>query len=391
MKILDGIRVLDLTRLLPGDYCTMLLGDMGAEVIKVEEPGSGDYIRWVPPLINGQSVSHLMLNRNKKSIKLNLKSEKGKEVFYKLVERSDVVIECFRPGVVKRLGIDYEAVSKVNQRIVYCSMSGYGQDGPYRDLPGHDVNYIGYGGVLGITGPSGGAPVIPGVQIADLTTGLMAVTAILAALLARERMGKGQYIDVSFLDAVASLIVLPASFYVGDGKSPKRGEWLLNGGFPCYSVYEAKDGKYITIGCLEEEFWANLCKVLNVTDFIKYQYTTDDAKLKEMFQTLKKIFKTRTLKEWIKFLSEEDVPCGPVYDMGEVFKDPQILHRKMVVEVEYPGVGRIKQLGMPMKFSETPCEIRSPPPSFGEHTEEILKWLDYAEVEILGMQQEGVI
>jgi crotonobetainyl-CoA:carnitine CoA-transferase CaiB-like acyl-CoA transferase len=391
MKTLDGIRVLDLTRLLPGDYCTMLLGDLGAEVIKVEEPKLGDYIRWVPPLINGQSVSHLMLNRNKKSIKLNLKSEKGKEIFYKLAERSDVVIECFRPGVVKKLGIDYEAVNKVNQHIVYCSMSGYGQDGPYRDLPGHDVNYIGYGGVLGITGPSGGAPVIPGVQIADLTTGLMAVTAILAAVLAREKIGKGQYVDVSFLDAVASLIVLPAAFYVGDGKSPKRGEWLLNGGFPCYSVYEAKDGKYITIGCLEEEFWANLCRALNVTDFTRYQYTTDNTKLKEMFQTLKKIFKTRTLKEWIKFLAEEDVPCGPVYDMDEVFKDPQILHRKMVVEVEYPSVGRIKQLGMPMKFSKTPCEIRSPPPSFGEHTEEILKWLGYAEAEILGMQQEGII
>ncbi len=391
MGTLDGVRVLDLTRLLPGDYCTMILGDMGAEVIKVEEPSLGDYIRWVPPLVEGQSVSHLMLNRNKKSMNLNLKSEKGKEVFYKLAERSDVVIECFRPGVVKRLGIDYAAVSKVNQRIVYCSMSGYGQDGPYRDLPGHDVNYIGYGGVLGITGPSGGAPVIPGVQIADLTTGLMTVTAILAALLARERMGRGQYIDVSFLDVVASLIVLPAAFYVGDGRPPTRGGWLLNGGFPCYSVYAAKDGKYITIGCLEEEFWANLCRALNVTDFIKYQYTTDDAKLNEMFQTLKKIFKTRTLKEWNKFFSKEDVPCGPVYDMDEVFKDPQILHRKMVVEVEYPGVGRIKQLGTPMKFSETPCEIRSPPPSFGEHTEEILKQLGYAEAEILDMRQEGVI
>jgi len=391
MRTLDGFRVLDLTRLLPGDYCAMILGDMGAEVIKVEEPSLGDYIRWVPPLINGQSVSHLMLNRNKKSMKLNLKSDKGKEIFYKLVERSDVVIECFRPGVVKKLGIDYEAISKVNQRIVYCSMSGYGQDGPYRNLPGHDVNYIGYGGVLGITGPASGAPVIPGVQIADLTTGLMAVTAILAALLARERMGRGQYIDVSFLDVVTSLIVLPAAFHIGEGRPPKRGEWFLNGGFPCYNVYESKDRKYITIGCLEEEFWANLCKALNVTDFIKYQYTTDDAKLKEMFQAISKIFKTRTLKEWIKFLSKEDVPCGPVYDMDEVFKDPQILHRKMVVEVEYPSVGRIKQLGTPMKFSETPCEIRSPPPSFGEHTEQILKWLGYPEREISSMREKGLI
>lgn len=390
MRILDGIRMLDLTRLLPGDYCTMILGDMGAEVIKVEEPTLGDYIRWVPPLIKGQSVSHLMLNRNKKSIKLNLKSQKGKEVFSKLVERSDVVIECFRPGVVKRLGIDYESVSKVNRRIVYCSMSGYGQDGPYRDLPGHDINYIGYGGVLGITGQSGDAPVIPGVQIADLTTGLTAAIAILAALLSQEKVGRGQYVDVSFLDVVTSFMVLPAAFYIGDGRPPKRGEWLLNGGFPCYSVYEAKDGRYITIGCLEEEFWTNLCRALNVTDLIKYQYTTDDAKLKEMFQTIKKIFKRRTLKEWIEFLSKEDVPCGPVYDVDEVFKDPQIRHRKIVTEVDYPNVGRVKQLGTPLKFSETPCEIKSPAPSFGEHTEELLKWLGYTEAEMLTMHQEGV-
>jgi len=391
VRTLNGVRVLDLSRLLPGDYCTMILGDVGAEVIKIEEPGLGDYIRWVPPLINGQSVSHLMLNRNKKSMKLNLKTEKGREVFFKLVEKSDVVIECFRPGVVKRLGIDYESVSKVNPRIVYCSMSGYGQSGPYRDMPGHDVNYIGYGGILGITGPSGGAPVIPGVQIADLTTGLMAATAILAALLARERMGSGQYVDVSFLDVVTSLIVLPAAFYIGEGRSPKRGEWLLNGGFPCYNIYETKDGNYITIGCLEEEFWANLCRSLGIMDFVKYQYTTDDAKLKEMFQAIRKIFKTRTLNEWIKLLSKEDVPCGPVYDLGGVFKDPQILHRKMIVEVEYPGVGKVKQLSTPMKFSETPCEIRSPPPSFGEHTDEILKWLGYAEGEILNMREKGAI
>jgi len=391
VSALSGVRVLDLTRLLPGDYCTMILGDMGAEVIKVEEPGLGDYIRWVPPLINGQSVSHLMLNRNKKSMKLNLKSGRGKEVFHKLVEKSDVVIESFRPGVVKRLGIDYESVSKTNQHIVYCSMSGYGQDGPYRDMPGHDVNYIGYGGILGITGPSSGAPVIPGIQIADLTTGLMAVTGILAALLARDRIGRGQYIDMSFLDVVTSLIVLPAAFYIGEKKSPKRGKWLLNGGFPCYNIYETKDGKYITIGCLEEQFWTNLCSALDVTGFVKHQYTNDEAKLREMFQTFREIFKTRTLDEWLKLLLKEDVPCGPAYDLDEVFKDPQILHRKMIIEVEYPDVGKIKQLGTAMKFSRTPCEMRSPPPSFGEHTEQILELLGYSEGDVLDMRKKGVI
>jgi crotonobetainyl-CoA:carnitine CoA-transferase CaiB-like acyl-CoA transferase len=391
LSALSEVRVLDLTRLLPGDYCTMMLGDMGAEVIKVEEPGLGDYIRWVPPLINGQSICHLMLDRNKKSMKLNLKTVKGKEIFYRLVERSDVIIEGFRPGVMKKLGIDYKSVSKVNQRIVYCSMSGYGQNGPYKDLPGHDVNFIGYGGVLGLTGSSGGAPVIPGIQIADLATGLTVVTAILAALLVREKMGRGQYIDVSFLDVVTSLMVLPAAFYFGGEKSLKRGEWLLNGGFPCYNIYETKDGKYVTVGCLEPQFWTNLCSVLGVAGFVGHQYTDDEAKLREMFQTVREIFKTRTLEEWLKLLSKEDVPCGPVYDLDEVFRDPQILHRKMIIEVEYPSVGKIKQLNTAIKFSETPCEMRSPPPSFGEHTEQILKWLGYSEREILNMQGQGII
>jgi len=390
MRTLDGIRVLDLTRLLPGDYCTLLLGDMGAEVIKVEEPRLGDYIRWLPPLIGSQSVFHLMLNRNKKSMKLNLRSEKSREIFYRLVERSDVVVEGFRPGVVKRLGIDYDSVNEANPHIVYCSMSGYGQDGPYRDRAGHDVNYIGYGGVLSLIGPTNGAPVIPSVQIADLTMALMAATAILAALLAREKMGRGQYIDLSFLDVVISLTVLPAASYFAEGKLPRPGRWWLNGGYPCYNVYETKDGKYITIGCVEERFWANLCRALGVVDFVKYQYAGDD-KLKEMFEAIRSIFKSRSLDEWLRVLSKEDVPCGPVYELDEVFEDPQTLYRKMIVEVECPAVGKVKQLGTPLKFSETPCEIRSPPPRLGEHTEQILRWLGYGEGEILDMREKGVI
>lgn len=390
MGTLDGIRVLDLTRLLPGGYCTLLLGDMGAEVIKVEEPGLGDPIRWLPPLIGNQSIFHLMLNRNKKSVRMNLKSEESREVFYRLVKRSDVVVEGFRPGVVKRLGIDYATVSEANPRIVYCSMSGYGQDGPYRDKPGHDINYIGYGGVLSLVGSTNGAPVIPGVQIADLTTALMAATAILAALLAREKMRRGLYIDVSFLEVAVSMTVLPAAFYFAEGELPRPGRWWLNGGYPCYNVYETKDGKYITIGCIEERFWANLCRALGVVDFIKYQYAGRD-KLKEMFEVIRSIFKSRSLEEWLQVLPEEDVPCGPVYKLDEVFEDPQILQREMILEVEYPVVGKIKQLVAPIKFSESPCEIRSPPPRLGEHTEQILRWLGYGEEEILDMHQKGAI
>lgn len=390
MDILGGIRVLDLTRLLIGDYCTMLLGDMGAEIIKIEEPKSGDYIRWAPPFINEQSVLHLLLNRNKKSVKLNLKSEKGKEVFNKLVKRSDLIVENFRPGIVEKLGIDYNSVNKINQQIIYCSISSYGQGGPYRDFPGHDINYLGYAGILGITGIRGGPPVIPGVQMADLPTSLMAALAMISALYVRGKKGRGQYIDVSALDVTTSLMTVPAASYIGEGKAPERGAWLLNGGLPCYNIYETKDKKYITVGCIEEKFWAGFCRTLDLDDFIPFQYTRDEEKLSEMFQVIRGIISTKTQRDWLRLFNDRSLPCGPVHDFDEVFRDPQISHRKVIVETEYPGVGRVKQFSAPVKFSESSCGIREPPPSFGEHTESILAWLGYSEKEIVEMKQNGI-
>ncbi len=385
---LEGIRVLDLTWLLP---YTTILADFGAEVIKVEEPTRGDYSRWMHPLIKGEGAYFLCVHRNKKSITLNLKTEKGREIFYRLAKTADVIIESFRPGVTKRLGVDYETIKKINPRIVYCSVSGYGQDGPYKNLPGHDINYISVAGILGLTGQYGGPPVIPGTQIADLGGGCMLATiSILIALIAREKTGKGQYIDVSMTDGSISWLTLSAPVYFAEGKPPERGGMAVTGYYPCYNVYETKDGKYISLGCLEERFWRNLCKALGREDFIEHQWATGE-KREEIFSTFRKIFKTKTRDEWFKELAEADVCVAPVYSLDEVFRDPQVLHRKMVEEIEHPKAGKIKVLGIPAKFSETPGKIRDPAPGFGQHTKEILKMLGYSDKEIEEFKKTGVI
>jgi crotonobetainyl-CoA:carnitine CoA-transferase CaiB-like acyl-CoA transferase len=380
---LEGIRVLDLSRLLPGPYCSLILADLGAEVLKIEEPGFGDYIRWVPPLIQGKSYRFLILNRNKKSVTLDLKAPEGRDVFLKLVRKSDIVIDSFRPGVAKRLKISYDELKVVNPRIIYCAISGYGQDGPYSCLPGHDINYIGYAGALGITGEKDRAPVVPGVQVADVGGGgMLATMSILAALIAREKTGKGQFCDVSMLDGVVSWLTIHAAQFFGEGKSPERGNMLLSGALAAYSVYETKDGRYLTVGILEEWFWKNLCNALKRDDLSKINFMSPSEQPK-LSSELKEIFRTRTLSEWITFLNASDVPCGPVNTIEDVFKDEQVLHRKMLLEIEDPAAGRIKQIGIPIKLSETPGTIRSPPPELGQHTEEAL-------TEIAGLTKEEV-
>nr|MDO8134215.1 CaiB/BaiF CoA-transferase family protein [Candidatus Njordarchaeum guaymaensis] len=369
---LEGIRVLDLSRLLPGPYCSLLLADMGAEVIKVEEPGFGDYIRQIPPMIQGKSYRYLILNRNKKSITLDLKSNEGRGIFLKLVSRSDVVLESFRPGVAKRLRISYDELKTINPRIIYCAISGYGQEGPYRDLPGHDIDYIGYGGALGITGKKGEPPVIPGVQIADIGGGgMLAAISILTAIIARTKTGKGQFVDVSMLDGVVSWLTIHAAEYFGVDKSPERGEMMLSGALASYNIYETKDRKCLTLGILEPWFWEKLCKALQRQDLSRINHL-DLAQQPKLFSALRKTFKTKTLREWISILNAADVPCGPVNSIEEVFKDPQVLHRKMIVEAEHPIAGKVKQIGIPIKLSETPGDVRSPAPELGQHTEEIL-------------------
>lgn len=387
---LSGITVLDLTRLLPGPFCSLLLADFGAEVIKVEQPGAGDYMRWYPPLVGDTGGMYLLLNRNKKSFTLDLSKPAGKEIFFRLARVADVVLEGFRPGVARKLGVDYEALAEANPRIVYCSISGYGQDGPYAGQPGHDINYLGYAGVLGMTGNAGGPPVVPGVQIADIGGGaLTAAAGILLALLARERTGRGQFVDVAMLDGVISWLPTLAGGYFAGGEVPARGKTWLTGGYACYGVYQTKDGGYVSLGALETHFWERLCRYLGREEFIRWQFA--EEKQEEMRSFLEGVFLSRSRDEWVKIFREIDTCGGPVYNLAEVFEDPQVRHREMVFSLEHPRLGRIKQLGFPVKLSATPARVRLAPPDLGEHTKEILSRLGYPEEQIENFRREGVV
>lgn len=379
--LLRDIRILDLSRLLPGPYCSMLLADLGCDVIKVEEPETGDYTRWMPPFINGESARFLSVNRNKKSMTLNLKTEKGREIFFKLVQKSDVVLESFRPGTMQNLQIDYERAKNVNPQIIYCSVTAYGQDGPYRNRAAHDINITGLAGILSITKDRA----IPGIQIADLTAGLLACIGILTALITREETKKGQYIDISMLDGAVSLLSLHAGEYFVTNVSPVPEKMPLSGGLACYHVYETEEGKFITLGALEPKFWVNFCKTIEREDLISEQFKEDQESLKKV---LGDIFRRKTQKEWLDICTDV---CAPVNSLEEVFRDRQVVHRGLLCEVNHPAVGTIKQIGIPMKSSDIPHRIRIPRPLFGEHTRAILTDLGFSEAEIKQLKEQGII
>lgn len=272
MGPIKGLKMLDLSRLLPGPYCSLLLADLGMEVLKVEEPGQGDYIRKIGPIRRKESAYFLAVNRNKKSMTLDLKMEESKEIFYRLTQSYDIVLESFRPGVMDRLGIGYEELKKRNPHVILCSLSGYGQSGPYRERSGHDINYIGLGGILEITGQRNGPPIIPGVQIADIGGGMMAAIAILAAVIHREKTGEGQFLDISMLDGIISWLSVLAGKYFVDENLPQRGNMRITGRYACYQVYQTKDGRYMSLGALEEKFWKNFCEALGREDLIPKQF-----------------------------------------------------------------------------------------------------------------------
>ena len=391
MGALSGIKILDLTRLLPGPYCTLMMADYGAEVIKIEEPGRGDYIRSREPGLNGIGARHLTVNRNKKSVELNLKTEAGIEIFNKMARDADVIIEGFRPGVMERLGIGYEQISKINPEIVYCSLTGYGQTGPYRSLPGHDINYAGYSGILSLNGEADGKPVIPGVQIADIGGGsLMALSGILMALLNKEKTGKGQYIDVSMTDGAVTWLYAAASDYFVSGDVPERGKNRLDGQFAYYQLYETKDGQFLSIGASEKKFWDRFCELVERPDW-KALHEGDTEVQKKLKHELTALFKERTKQQWMELLSQEETCVGPVNTLDELFHDPQIQEREMLIEQEHPIAGRIKQIGFPIKFSATPGALHKYAPILGEHTSEYLDSLGYTKQEIRKLQQENVI
>jgi crotonobetainyl-CoA:carnitine CoA-transferase CaiB-like acyl-CoA transferase len=332
----------------------------------------------------------LVLNRNKKSITLNLKTDQGRDVLRRLAATADVLLEGNRPGVMDRLGVGYEALRRINRRLIFCALTGYGQDGPYRDLVGHDLNYLGIAGGLELMGEKGRAPIVPGLPIADIGGGAqMAVIGILTALLARERTGEGQFVDVAMTDGVVAWLSIQAGAYFAGGDVPQRGEMLLAGAFPCYSVYETKDGRYLTIGCVEDRFWRNLCSALDVEEYIPHQWAPD--KRDQIFARLRAIFRTRTREGWFAFLFDRDVCVGPSYSLDETFEDPQVAHRGMVVESEHPVEGKVKELGCPIKLSETPAESRMPAPRLGEHTEDVLRSLGFSGDDIAVMSAAGVI
>ena len=404
MLALENIKILDLAHLPPGAFCTMVLGDLGADVIKIEAPaevsGRGAGLTALPEGKEGERQAAFdPLNRNKRSIGLNLKSETGREIFYEMAKAADVVVEGFRPGVVKRLAVDYETLKAINPGIVYCSLSGYGQDGPYSNLPGHDINYISIGGALGLIGTSDGPPIIPLNLLADFAgASLHGAIGILAALAARGKTGKGQYVDIAFTDGVISLLTYFTDNYFCHGNVPKRGTMHLHGAYPYYGVYEAKDSKYISIGCLEPWFWENLCSALGKEEYAQYRFLPEhrlhkpeDSKWEEISSFLKQTFLTRTSDEWFEFLGKLNIPIGKVHSLDEVFSDPQVQHREMVIELEHPTFGKVKQAGIAIKLSETPGKVRRFSPISGENTEEILLELGYKQAQISELRQAKVI
>jgi alpha-methylacyl-CoA racemase len=391
---LSDVKVLDLTRLLPGGFCSLLLADLGAEVLKVEDTGMGDYIRWAPPYygdedrqeLGTRSSLYLALNRGKRSVRLDLKSEAGREALLRLVERYDVVLDGFRPGVLDKLGVGYEQMRDTNSAIVYCAITGYGQDGPYTQRAGHDMNYLGLIGLLGLTGAKDGPPVQSGGQIADLGGGaLMAAFGVMAALHERRRSGEGQVVDISMADGALSWLALVAGRYFCDGEVPRRGEQQLAGGLLCYYPYEAADG-WVTCGALEPKFWAAFCNGVERPDLIEKQF---EAPGSDAWREVAEVFRGRTREEWRAFNDEHDCCIEPVLDLDEALDSELVRAREMVTAIEQPGLGTVRQLGVPVKMSRTPGDPTRPAPAFGEHTDEVLAEVGYSVEEIASMKESG--
>ncbi len=368
----------------------MMLGDFGADIIKIEEPGIGDPARQSRAGIKQPGAYFLATNRNKRSITINLKHEHGREIFLKLAKTADVVVEGFRPGVMDRLGIGYETLKAINPRLIYCAITGYGQDGPYRLKAGHDANYLSVAGLLSVNGPKDGPPVLSGVQLADLAGGsLHAVIGVLLALQARERTGEGQMVDVSMMDGSLALMYVPFASYLANGAQPQRGNEGLSGRYACYQIYETRDGRYLSLGALESKFWENACRVLGREDFIAQCFSGDVQD--EMIAAFREIFKTRTAAEWMAAFESVDTCIALINDIEEMINDPQVRHRGLIAEIEHPTEGTLKQIAPTVKLSATPGAMTLPPPLLGQHTHDVLKEIGYDDDAIEQFRQGGAI
>ena len=395
MKALDGIRVLDLTRALAGPFCTLMLGDYGADVIKIEMPGAGDDTRhWGPPFIGDESAYFLSINRNKRSLTLNFKEEKAREIFLKLVEGSDVVVENFTPGVMSRFGLEYETVKQANPAIIYCSISGFGQDGPYQSRPAYDQIMQGISGLMSITGDPEGEPEKIGVAVTDIGAGMWAAFAVMSALYRREQDNEGQYIDISMLDAQVAWLTYQAGYYFAYDRPPQR----LGKAHPTlvpYQAFMAKDGKYFNVAVGSERLWERFCQAVKREDLKDHpDYATNGVRVENraaLAPLLQEYFLTREADEWVVDLQANSVPAGPINDLADVFSDPQVLHRDMLLEIPHPTLNSIKQTGLPIKFSRTPGGLDQHPPLLGEHNKAILKDLGYSEAEVEDFAAKSVI
>jgi formyl-CoA transferase len=392
---LHGVRVLDLTRVVAGPYCSMFLGDLGAEVVKVEQPGAGDDTRgWGPPFAGGESAYFLCINRNKQSLTLDLKSKRAVEILRALAKKADVIIENFRPGTMERLGLGEKELREINPRLIYASLTGFGADGPMSDWPGYDLIVQAWGGLMSITGAADGEPVKVGVAIIDLVAGLMLGKAISAALYAREKTGIGQRIDTSLLEAeVASLINVGSNYLIG-GKVPAR--WgNAHPNIVPYQHFKTKDG-YLVIGVASETIWKRFCGALERRDLADDpRFCTNATRVEhraELIALLSEMFLTRDNEAWFHLLTTAEVPCAPVQTIDQVFKDRQVLHRDMLMEIEHPTAGKLRMAGIPVKFSETPAAVRKPPPLLGQHNEEVLKnWLGMSAAAIDELKKEKIL
>ncbi|MFN8353759.1 MAG: CaiB/BaiF CoA-transferase family protein [Spirosomataceae bacterium] len=388
---LSGIRILDLTRLLPGPLGTMLMADMGADVIKIEHPEQPDYVRMFPPYLKGESAHYLAYNRSKRSLTLNYSTSEGQAVFFDLVKSADVVVEQFRPGFLDKIGIGYQAAKAHNPRIIYVSVTGYGQTGPYAHLAGHDLNYISYAGVLGVTGSADDAPVIPGVQLADIAGGsYMSVIATLAALQARTQTGLGQHVDVAMTDAVMPLLSVSYALYSAMNVSVPRGMLPLSGGAANYNVYRCADAKFIALGTLEAKFWNKFCDLVEKPSWKNF-IIPNPIELPQQKAEVAQLFSTQPQAYWIALGTVHDLLISPVYEVSDLEHDTHLQARDMVIEVEHPTLGKIKQIGIPLKFSETPAQVAGPAPTMGQDTEAILRGLGYSDIQIKNFQQQQIV